>query len=116
MSSNTVSGILLIQLFAFSLASSCAGINKDVESINKERAEVIISALYDFKQINNTFPGSLNELTPDFLVEIPRPVLGGEFSYTTKVDGFILGFRLRSNYGCGYTDRFGQWECSFGGD
>jgi len=116
MSRRTVLGILLIQLFGFSRASSCTGVIKDVETINKERAEVIISALYDYQQLNQTFPSSLTELTPDFLVEIPKPFLGGEFFYTTKVDGFILSFRVRSNYGCGYTDRFGQWECSFGGD
>jgi hypothetical protein len=96
------------------LLSACR-LGIEVESINKERAEIIISALYEYEGEHNSFPNELSDLVPDYLEEIPTTTGGQTYFYlTNSTDGFFLAFDMNSHYGCGYTDKFKEWECSSG--
>jgi hypothetical protein len=80
---------------------------------NTEKVQVIIDAIYRYKQINGTFPQTLDNLRPDFLKEIPTTVTGESFFYRT-VDGFLIGFSGTLHHGCRYTDQYKNWECGSG--
>jgi hypothetical protein len=82
-------------------------------SKNEEKAQVIIDAIYRYKQTNGTFPQSLDNLRPDFLKEIPTTVTGDSFSYSTE-DGFRIEFSVTLHHGCSYTDKYKSWECTSG--
>jgi hypothetical protein len=100
----------LISILLFSCSSAA-----DIERANKDRAEVIINALYEYKQAHYAFPYKLSTLVPDDLGKIPTQVGGKEFFYSTdSVDGFNLGFEVKPHFGCGYTDKYKKWECSYG--
>ena len=111
-------GAFLFILFLFVLLFVVQVINhnrfNDV-SKNEEKAQVIIDAIYRYKQINGTFPQTLDKLRPDFLKEIPTMVNGDTFFYfKNAVDGFGIGFSVTLHHGCGYTDQYKSWECSSG--
>jgi hypothetical protein len=98
------------------LMSSCSESDKR-EDINKnqERGELIINALYIYKQAQGTFPDTLNDLAPNYLNEIPKTVEGQDYFYVTNsVDGFFISFDVEDRFGCGYTDKLKEWECSYG--
>ena len=94
---------------------SCCRGGPEIEESNKARAETIISALYGYKSEHDSFPNQLSALVPDYLEEIPTTTGGKDYRYlTNSTDGFFLFFELNSHYGCGYTDKFREWECSSG--
>ncbi len=100
-------------VFSVSLVSCIKSIN--IEAENRNRAEIIISALYEFQQVHSRFPNSLIELSPEFLESIPVTVCGDDFLYReNSVYGFYIFFEVRLHYGCGFTDQLQEWECSYG--
>ena len=87
----------------------------DAETVNKSRAEKIISALYEYEQAHASFPYQLSDLVPEYLDAIPTAVGGQDFFYSIdSVNGFNLSFIVKSHYGCGYSDQSQQWECGYG--
>lgn len=83
----TIFGLIAIFL------SSCRG-GSDIEATNKDRAEIIISALNEYKADQNSFPNELSALVPDYLEEISTTTGGQDFLYlTNSTDGFFLFLR-----------------------
>jgi hypothetical protein len=96
------------------LLPSCRG-GTEIEVSNKDRGEIIIDALYKYKADHDSFPNELSALVPDYLEEVLTTTGGQNFLYRTNpTDGFFLFFEMNSDYGCGYTDKLKQWECSSG--
>ena len=84
-------------------------------SKNKQTGELIVNALYTYKQEHGAFPQTLGELVPVYLNKVSTTMGGQNYFYRiNSVDGFLLGFEVESRFGCGYTDKLKQWECSFG--
>ena len=106
--------ILMILSLAVICLSSCSS-DGQIEATNQANANKVIGALYKYKQSHNSFPNDLKVLVPNYISEIPVTTGGQEFIYKTNAsDGFFLYFDVREHFGCGYTDRFKQWECSSG--
>ena len=60
-----------------------------------ERGDTIIAALEKYRGANRGYPATLQDLVPDYLPEIPPPVVGGpEWVYQVRETGqvFDLGF------------------------
>jgi len=111
---NIIFKLILISCAISILLVSCSN-TADIEKTNKARAEIIIKALYEFKHDHNNFPFQLSALVPAYLDKIPTTLGDKVFFYSTdSVDGFNLGFDVTSHLGCGYTDKYKEWECSFG--
>jgi hypothetical protein len=113
------SAILLVLIVAFlvfmsglilSHSDGRNNINK-----NKQTGELIVNALNTYQQEHGTFPQVLDELVPAYINKVPTTMGGHNFFYRSdSVDGFILSFMVESRLGCGYTDKFKTWECSYG--
>ena len=104
---------LIVIIFSVSLVSCGKCIDSKTE--NKNRANVIIGALDEYQQDYLEFPNDLGKLVPDYLKTVPKTCMGKDFRYLTdSVDGFSLSFPVKSKLSCGYTDKYKQWECSFG--
>jgi hypothetical protein len=89
----------------------------DVKGTGKQKAEIIIKALYTYKANHGDYPSQLEELVPDYLEKIPHAAFGQTFFYRSNdVDGFFIGFKISPNFGCGYTAKYKTWECSFGAE
>jgi hypothetical protein len=98
---------------AAALLANCRGI--EYETKNKDRAEIIIRSLYLHKEAHNSFPNELSDLVPDYLDKIPTTTGGQDYFYlANSTDGFLIFFSINSHYGCGYTDKLKEWECSSG--
>ena len=105
-------GITVLVLF---FLAEIINSNYEVVPRNKERAQPIINAIYAYEQKSGRFPTTLEALRPAYLNEIPATIWGSAFFYfTNSVDGFGIMFSVDSHYGCGYTDQYKNWECSFG--
>jgi hypothetical protein len=105
--------ITILSLIVISL-SACSS-DADIKAANKANGKIIIAAVYEYKKDHGSFPTDLAVMVPYYLSKIPITVGGEDFFYkTNSTDGFLLGFDVRVHYGCGYTDRFKEWECSSG--
>jgi hypothetical protein len=88
---------------------------EDAIAENQARADSIIMALELYEQTYGAYPDTLDELSPEFITQIPLTVDGYEFGYRTYPSiGYDLGFSLRTNYGCGYYAIYQVWECGSG--
>jgi hypothetical protein len=88
---------------------------KDIKRANKNRADIIISAVYEYEKVNKAFPHQLSDLVPEFLDTIPVTIGGDDFLYRMdSVNGFSIYFDVKPHLGCGYSDQSRQWECSYG--
>ena len=80
----------------------------------KEKAQVIIEALNNYKSKNNEYPEDLSQLTPEYLETIPNSMMGWfdePFEYYKRKDeSFDITF---PGYGGGYyiTEAYsnGKW-------
>ena len=98
------------------MVTSCS--NRDGrENINKNKktGDLVVNALYIYKETYGVFPKTLKDLLPNYLQEIPKTQGGQDFFYITdSFDGFIISFKVESRLGCGYTDKLKDWDCSYG--
>lgn len=96
--------------------ASCSNLPEPaVKTTNENRAETVIRALYMYQKAHGTFPSKLADLIPEYLDTLPTPLGSKDFFYSTdSVNGFNLSFEIRPHYGCGYSDHYKVWECSYG--
>jgi hypothetical protein len=105
--------ITILSLIVISL-SACSR-DADIKAVNKANGKIIIDAVYEYKKDHGSFPTDLAVMVPDYLPKIPTTLGSEDFFYkTNSIEGFLLGFNVRLHYGCGYTDRFKEWECGSG--
>jgi hypothetical protein len=109
---NLVIFLTILGLFA-AFITNCRGLEN--EKKNKEQAEMIIKSLYEYREVHNSFPNELRDLVPEFLKQIPKTTGGQEYFYLiNSTDRFLISFMMSSHYGCGYSDKLKEWECSSG--
>ncbi len=105
--------IVVTSLFLAIIASNI--INKIKLEASQETANGIILALEDFKKEKGKYPSSLNELTPIYLEEIPRPHVGfinkQKFQYNKSSDKerYVLGFPYAAWMLRQYDSELGKW-------
>jgi hypothetical protein len=93
---------------------------EDVVAENEAIASSIIVAIEFYEQTYGAYPNTLDELSPEFLDQIPLTVDGYEFDYRPYPSfGYDLGFGLRNIFGgtytgCGYLPEYKVWECGSG--
>ena len=84
---------------------------------NEAIAVSIITALELYEQAYGAYPDTLDELSPEFMDQIPLTVDGEVFGYRGYSSAeYGLAFSLRSGLTCGYLPRSEVWECSDYGD
>ena len=106
--------IFLILIIAI-IIPSC--LSRDVHEINRIRGQLIINAIYEYKEENSQFPNSLDDLVPIYLESIPPALRGYDFYYrTNSVDGFVLTYQISSDFGCGFTSKVQSWGCGWGAE
>ncbi len=105
--------IVAISLFLVFIASNI--INKIKLEASQDTASGIILALEDFKKEKGNYPSSLNELTPIYLEEIPKPHVGfinkQKFYYnkSNKNEKYVLGFPYVAWMFSQYDSELGEW-------
>ncbi|MHC4474098.1 MAG: type II secretion system protein [Planctomycetota bacterium] len=105
--------IVAISLFLAIIASNI--INKIKLEASQDTASGIILALEDFKKEKGNYPSSLNELTPIYLEEIPKPHVGfinkQKFHYNKSNDKekYVLGFPYAAWMLSQYDSELGEW-------
>lgn len=112
---------LILLIFGLSMLtlSSCQPLTRlernEIISANQMLATPIIVALEEYHADKEDFPIDLSSLVPKYLDEVPKPTTNEQFSYDLYEarGGYILGFDIDEQSGCGYTPRFG-WDCGFG--
>lgn len=82
------------------------GINSYTAALRKGRDAKKISDLNTLKQSlvmyradNGVYPGTLPELRPDYIGEIPTPPNGGSYNYTSDGTGFEIIAQLETPSG-----------------
>jgi hypothetical protein len=101
------------------IGSACQQLTKEERHefymAGQKVAEPIITALEQYHADKGVYPEKLSLLVPQYLSEIPNPTSEQKFSYGLwdAGEGFLLGFLVEEDSGCGYTPRFG-WDCGFG--
>ena len=105
--------IVAISLILAIIASNI--INKVKLEASQDTASSIILAIENFNREKGNYPNSLNELTPSFLEEIPKPHVGfinkQKFHYNKSSDKekYILGFRYAAWMFSQYDSELGEW-------
>jgi hypothetical protein len=94
-----------------------AGCYNEEEAIaeNQTIAHSITMALEHYEQTYGAYPDTLDELSSEFIAQIPLTVDGEEFRYHNYADSeirFRLAFSVNADCGCGYEAKFEVWECS----
>jgi hypothetical protein len=78
-------------------------------------ASGIVEAIQTYKYATGEYPATLNDLVPQYILQIPRPARRYEYEYLTcrQGTGYLLYYRLQSTVGeyCGYGDRLQTWQC-----
>ena len=101
--------LAIILLGMLGIALICTVVDGVIQYRKMQSAPVIVEAIYEYKQVNHEFPERLDDLVPIYLDRVPD----GFFYATNPLDGFVLSYRLRPNYGCGFADRSTKWECRY---
>lgn len=109
--------MIVLGSFLILVLSACGDTTGDIPA-NQERANELVQAISNYAQEYGRFPDRLDVLVPEFIAEIPYTVGGREFHYYRlyEPDEYLLYFEVtdKSSYGCGYSSRLEDWECSFG--
>ena len=96
------------------LVVAMIGISNGVAVSNQIRArddtaKQVLLALEEFKKANAEYPDRLRQLVPDYLAEIPRPLIGlirnedDEFDYSSFGDSYALEFASVQWVQCAYS-------------
>ncbi|PSB06161.1 hypothetical protein C7B62_23595 [Pleurocapsa sp. CCALA 161] len=86
-----VSLMCLIAMFLFFRVNG--KLSAQVSHQTRYSGDRIAAALIEFKQKKGAYPTQLNELTPQFLTQVPSPTLkGSTFFYRLEGDAFVLGY------------------------
>jgi len=79
------------------------------------RASDLLAALQTYKSATGKYPATLDDLVPQYILQIPRPTWRYEYEYVTcrQGAGYLLYYRLQGTAGkyCGYGDKFRMWQC-----
>jgi hypothetical protein len=79
------------------------------------RAKTIIDGADHFRARTGRYPTSSAELVPDYLPAMPRTkmgLLGSDYYYATRGDGYSLSFELPAWMVCHYDSRTRAWTIS----
>jgi len=81
----------------------------------QSRASNVLAALQTYKSATGKYPATLDDLVPQYILQIPRPTQRYEYGYLTchQGAGYLLYYRLQGTAGtyCGYGDKFRMWQC-----
>ena len=108
----TALGCLLVMAL-----SACSDTKSNITA-NQRRASELIQAINTYTHKHGQFPDKLDDLTPEFIDEIPTTVGGRDFDYFRLVNEYVLSFDVTNvrGLGCGYSSYLMDWECSFGAE
>lgn len=99
-------GFLYANVYALDAASDQQG---------QSRASTVLAALQTYKAATGKYPATLDDLVPQYILQIPRPARRYEYKYLTCREGagYLLYYRLQGTAGtyCGYGDKFQMWQC-----
>lgn len=81
----------------------------------QSRASDVLAALQTYKSATGKYPATLEDLVPQYLLQIPRPARHYEYKYLIcrQGAGYLLYYRLQGTAGtyCGYGDKLFAWQC-----
>lgn len=81
----------------------------------QSRASDVLAALQTYKYATGKYPATLDDLVPQYILQIPRPARHYEYKYLTcrQGAGYLLYYRLQGTAGtyCGYGDKLFAWQC-----
>lgn len=78
--------VLICCLLATACPAPCDVQDREIAAIHRDAAP-LVRALEKFKQNENKYPRSLDELAPKYLDKVPQQIGSRQFSYWTSENG-----------------------------
>lgn len=101
---------LALMLFGLSRESA-----RQAQTFNLTQGDVIVSAIYAYEEKYQTVPTSLDQLSPEFLAEIPLTQAQTPFVYNPtgrlKNEPWSISFEIEGYGGCAYRPHYQFWDC-----
>lgn len=110
-------GICIFCGCALLVVAQLYGIDGPTVQEGQTRAELLLTALEQYKTDTGSYPPDLQTLIPTYLPEIPRPAPRWEYTYALEGSGseFVLSFEVGRNFGgdyCMFGSEAKLWTCS----